>query len=195
VSYRSLVTHPESSSTVAADPEASRGSERPERTVVVAGLVVGLLSGAALGVLWWRLAPRASVVVRPEGARPQGFQPEEFLAADVSFAALAVVAGVILTVALAAMRRHHLLGVLIASLVASVVGTVTMWQVGTRLGSVDIEGLIATTEEEFVVQGPLEVTMPGVFLMWSIAAATVVAVLALGDWLVERSPRRFDSGA
>lgn len=162
-------------------------SERPERSVVIAGLLVGALSGVALGVLWWRLAPRASVVIRPEGVRPQGFQPEEFLAADVSFAALAFVAGVILTVALAAMRRQHLVGVLIAGLLASVVGTVAMWQVGTRLGSVDIEGLIATTEEEFVTQGPLEVTMPGVFLVWAIASATVVAVLALGDWIVSRA--------
>jgi len=55
------------------------------------------VGGVALGVLWWQLAPRASVVIRPEGVRPQGFQPEEFLAADVSFAALALVAGVILT--------------------------------------------------------------------------------------------------
>ena len=180
MSYRSLVTDDQRSA-----PQGS--AERPERTVVVAGLLVGALSGVALGVLWWQLAPRASVVIRPEGVRPQGFQPEEFLAADVSFAALALVAGVILTVALAAMRRQHLLGVLIAGLLASVVGTVAMWQVGTRLGSVDIEGLIATTEEEFVTQGPLEVTMPGVFLMWAIASATVVAVLALGDWIVARA--------
>ena len=161
--------------------------ERPERSVIVAGVLVGALSGMALGVVWWRLAPRATVVIRPDGVRPQGFQPEEFLAADVSFAALALVAGIILTVALAAMRRRHLLGVLLAGLLASVVGTVAMWQVGTRLGSVDIEGLIATTEEEFVVQGPLEVTMPGVFLMWAIASAGVVAILAVGDWLVARS--------
>lgn len=169
-------------------PQPTPGSsERPERSVVIAGLLVGALSGIALGVLWWRLAPRASVVIRPEGVRPQGFQPEEFLAADVSFAALALVAGVILTVALAAMRRQHLVGVLIAGLLASVMGTVAMWQVGTRLGSVDIEGLIATTEEEFITQGPLEVTMPGVFLVWAIASAAVVAILALGDWIVSRT--------
>ena len=29
--------------------------------------------------------------------------------------------------------------------------------------------------------------MPGVFLMWAIASATVVAVLALGDWIVTRA--------
>lgn len=180
MSYRSLVTDNRS----AARSTAAERPERPVRSVVIAGVLVGALSGIALGVVWWRLAPRASVVIRPEGVRPQGFQPEEFLAADVSFAALSLAAGVILTIALASMRRQHLLGVLMAGLLASVVGTFAMWQVGTRLGSVDIEGLVATTEEEFVVQGPLEVTMPGVFLMWAIASATVVAVLALGDWLM-----------
>lgn len=157
--------------------------ERPERAVLLAGGIVGLLGGGALGVLWWALAPRMPIVIKPDGSRPQGFQPEEYLAADISFAALALVAGIIVTVALAAMRRSHLLGVLAAGLLASGVGTVAMWQVGTRLGSVDIEGLIATTEAEFVVDAPLAVTMPGVLLVWSIAAAAVVAVLALGDWL------------
>lgn len=150
--------------------------------MVFAGLLVGALSGAALGVLWWQLAPRASVVVRPDGVRPQGFQPEEYLAADVSFAALALVAGVIVTMGLAAMRRQHLVGVLFAGVLAGIAGTVAMWQVGTRLGSVDIEGLVATTSEEVVTQAPLEVTMPGVYLIWAIAAAAVVAALAIGDW-------------
>lgn len=122
----------------------------------------------------------------PGRCQPQGYQPEEYLAADVSFVALALVAGLVLTVALAVMRRGHLLGVLVAGLLASAVGTLAMWQVGTRLGSVDIEGLIATTSEEFVTDAPLEVTMPGVYLVWSISAATVVLVLAISDWLVAR---------
>ena len=188
MSYRSLVT---ASSPVPQTPEDPERNERPERSVIAAGLIVGVLAGAALGVLWWRLAPRAVVVVRPDGSSPQGFQPEEYLAADVSFAALAVVAGVIVTIGLATMRRKHLLGVLVAGLVSSAVGTVAMWQVGTRLGSVDIEGLIATTEEEFVVDAPLAVTMPGVFLVWAIASAAVVVALAVGDWLAgfARSPQ------
>ena len=167
--------------------------ERPERSVVFAGVLVGALSGAALGVLWWQLAPRASVVVRPDGVRPQGFQPEEYLAADVSFAALALVAGIIVTIGLAAMRRQHLVGVLFAGLLAGIVGTLSMWQVGTRLGSVDIEGLIATTQDEVVTQAPLEVTMPGVYLVWAIAAAAVVVTLALGDWLAAIGRGRIDS--
>lgn len=158
--------------------------------MILAGLIVGLASGAALGVLWWRLAPRVPIVIQPDGSRPQGFQPEEYLAADVSFAALALAAGIIVTIALAAMRRQHLLGVLSAGLIASALGTLAMWQVGTRLGSVDIEGLIATTEQEFVVDAPLEVTMPGVYLVWAIGSASVVLLLALGDWLASLRSRR-----
>ena len=164
----------------------SRRPEWSEWSLVISGVVSGLLSGAALGVLWWRLAPRATVAVRPDGASPQGYQPEEYLAADVSFVALALVAGLVLTVALAVMRRGHLLGVLVAGLLASAVGTLAMWQVGTRLGSVDLEGRSATTSEESGTDAPLEVTMPGVYLVWSISAATVVLVLAISDWLVAR---------
>jgi len=185
VAYRSAVPDSPSHRSV-----RSVSRERPERTVVIAGAVVGVLSGAALGVLWWRLAPRVPIVIQPDGSRPQGFQPEEYLAADIAFAALALVAGVILTIALAAMRRQHLLGVLTAGLVASALGTFAMWQVGTRLGSVDIEGLIATTDVEFVVNAPLDVTMPGVYLVWAIASTTVVAVLALSDLLASARARR-----
>ena len=82
------------------------------------------------------------------------------------------------------MRRRHLLGVLVAGS-GSAVGALAMWQVGTRLGSVDIEGLGATTGE-VRHRAPLEVTMPGVYLVWSISAATLVLVLAIADWLVAR---------
>lgn len=181
-----------SATSATSDPTIAkqRGPERALRSLVIAGAIVGLLSGAALGVLWWRLAPRVPIVIQPDGSRPQGFQPEEYLAADIAFAAIALVAGVILTIALAAMRRQHLLGVLTAGLVASALGTAAMWQVGTRLGSVDIEGLVATTDVEFVVDAPLDVTMPGVYLVWAIASATVVAVLALSDLLVSYRANR-----
>ncbi len=70
---------------------------RRASAVVSAGLVIGALAGAALGVLWWRLAPRVPVVVSDASARPDGFQPEGYLAADVAFMALAIVAGLIVT--------------------------------------------------------------------------------------------------
>ena len=164
---------------------------RKASAVIVAGLVVGLVSGAALGVVWWALAPRVSLVVRPGISFPEAYQPEGYLAADAAFGALAVIAGIAITIGLANMRRDHLASVLVAALLASAVGTAAMWFVGTRLGSVDIEGLSATTTEDLVVDAPLQVSMQGMFLMWALASAAVVTVLALSDWVVEvRRSRR-----
>jgi hypothetical protein len=159
--------------------------------VILAGLIVGLVSGAALGVVWWQLAPKVPLLIRPDtGAYPEGFQPEGFLAQDVTFAILAAVAGVAVTIGLAYMRRESLGSVLVAGLLASAVGTAAMWFVGTRLGSVDIDGLVATTRADTVVDAPLKVSMPAMFLIWAIASALVVTVLALSDWLGERRAQR-----
>jgi hypothetical protein len=163
---------------------------RKATAVIVAGLIVGAVSGIALGVVWWQLAPRVPLVIRQGVSFPEAYQPEGYLAADVAFGALAVVAGVAITIGLANMRREHLLSVLLAALLASAVGTAAMWFVGTRLGSVDIAGLTATTETDLVVDAPLKVSMQGMFVMWALASAVVVTILALGDWINEvRSAR------
>jgi hypothetical protein len=154
--------------------------------VIGAGVIMGGIAGAALGVVWWQLAPRVPVAVNGSDARPDGFQPEGFFAADVAFMVLALVAGLIVTIGLARMRREDLLGVLVAALLSGAIGTFVMWIVGTRLGSVDIEGLMGTTEAEIVVDGPLTVSLPAAFLVWPLVAAITVTLLALGDWLSQR---------
>ena len=158
-----------------------RATERRVAAVITAGVVAGVLCGAALGVLWWRLAPRVPVIISPDGSTPNGFQPEGYLAADIAFGVLAAVAGVAIAVGLATMRREHLWSVLVASLLSSAIGTLAMWWVGTRLGTVDIEGLVATTSEQVVVDGPLSLSLPAMFLVWPIASAVVVTILALTD--------------
>lgn len=159
--------------------------ERRAGAVVSAGIIVGLISGAALGVVWSALAPRVPLVIAPESASPQGFQPEEYLASDIAFGILGLVAGVAITIGLAYMRREHLISVLVAALLSSALGTAAMWFVGTRLGSVDIEGLQATTTSEIIIDGPLTVSLPAVYLMWPVASALIVTVLALSDWIAE----------
>ena len=164
--------------------------ERRAGAVITAGAIVGLVSGAALGVVWSALAPRVPLVIAPDSTSPQGFQPEEYLASDIAFGLLGLVAGVAVTIGLAYMRREHLLSVLIAGLLASGLGTAAMWFVGTRLGSVDIEGLQATTTSEIIVDAPLTVSLPAVYLMWPVACALIVTTLALSDWLAELKRER-----
>lgn len=173
------------------EPETRRSSTRRASFVIIAGLVVGLFSGLALGVVWWRLAPRVPVVVQPGDSYPQGYQPEGYFAADATFGLLGLIAGIAITIGLANMRRDRLFSVLIAGVLSGVVGSAAMWFVGTRLGSVDIDGLIATITTDLLTEAPLQVAMPAMFFMWPFAAALVVTVLALGDWIVEvRSARR-----
>jgi len=163
---------------------------RKASAVLVAGLITGLVAGLALGVVWWKLAPRVPLVVQPGATFPQGYQPEGYLAADAAFGILAIIAGIAITIGLANMRREHLFSVLVAGLLSGVVGTAAMWWVGTRLGSVDIQGLSATTEVDVVVDAQLRVAMSGMFVMWPLASAFVVTVLALGDWISEVSTAR-----
>ncbi len=155
------------------------GSRRKASAVIVAGLIFGVVIGLALGVIWWRLAPRVQIGV--ESGQLIDFQPTGFLASDVTFAFLAILAGILVTIGLATMRREHLVSVLIAGVLSGVVGSLAMWWVGHSLGGVEIDGLAGTQDQ--VIDGPLVVHMPAVLLMWPIAAAGVVTVLALGDWL------------
>lgn len=160
-------------------------------SVLSAGLIMGVVVGVAFGVIWWRLAPRVPLVVRPDRAVPQGIQPDGYLGADLAFAALAVTAGIAIAVGLVRMRREHLLSVLVAALLSGAVGTLLMWAVGERLGSVDIEGLAATTTTDIVVDAPLQVTMPALLLVWPMTSAVIITVLAALDWWREFSaPRR-----
>jgi hypothetical protein len=158
---------------------------RRTTSVITAGLVMGAVAGVALGVMWWKLAPRVPVVVRPDVVFPAAYQPDGYIGADVAFAVLALVAGLVVTIGLVTMRREHLLSVLVAGLLAGSLGSVLMWFVGTRLGSVDIEGLSATIEDKVVVDAPLNLTMPGILMLWAVAAALVVTVVAFADWWAE----------
>lgn len=155
-----------------------------------AGIIIGVLAGGALGVLWWRLAPRVPLVVRPGDAFPQGYQPDGYIAADVTFAILGIIAGLAVSIGLITIRRHHLAWALAAGLLAGAIGSAAMWFVGRHLGSVDIEGLIATTSQDVVVDAPLQVSMPAVLLLWPIATALVVTIAALADWWSEFTDAR-----
>lgn len=158
-------------------------------SVFTAGLIMGVLAGLALGVIWARLAPRVPLVIGPDASRPQGFQPQEYLADDLTFAALSIVAGIAIAVGLARMRREHLTSVLGAALLAGFIGSGLMWFIGEHLGAVDIEGLSATVTTETVVDAPLRLSMPAVALVWPIASALVITVLAGFDaWRELRSP-------
>ena len=168
----------------------------PERrrkafTVFITGVIAGALAGAALGVVWWALAPRVSVVVTPDRVFPEGFQPQEYFAANIAFGALAAIAGVLMAIGLVSMRREHLLASLVAALASSAIGTAAMWWVGSHLGFVDLANV--DTPDSTVLNAPLEVTLPAMLLMWSLGSALVILIMAIGDYFADRKRQRNQS--
>jgi hypothetical protein len=161
----------------------------PERrrkavTVFITGVIAGVLSGAALGVVWWALAPRVSVVVTPDRVFPEGFQPQEYFAANIAFGALAAIAGVLMAIGLVSMRREHLLASMAAALASSVVGTFAMFWVGSQLGFVDI--VSPDISDSTVLEAPLEITLPAMLLMWPLGSSLVILIMSIGDYLAQR---------
>jgi len=153
---------------------------RRASAVLIAGLVSAVIMGAAMGVVWWKLAPRVSVIVKAGETWPANYQPDEYLGADVAFGAIAIFAGLALTIGLIYMRREHLVSTLASAILSGFVGTLLMWFVGTRLGSVDIAGLSGT--EEVTIDAPLQLTLPAMILIWPLTAAVVVSIVAAADW-------------
>ena len=176
---------------VNADLGKTPARTRKAVTVFITGVIAGGLSGAALGVLWLSFAPRVSVVVTPDRVVPEGFQPQEYFAANIAFGALGALAGVFMAIALVSMRREHLLASLAAALASSAVGTWTMWWVGSNLGTVDLENV--EIPDSTVLDGPLEVTLPAMVLMWPLGSSVVIAIMAFGDFLTERKHSRSHS--
>lgn len=162
-------------------PQPERTVARRASAVLIAGLISAVVFGAGLGVVWWKLAPRVSVIVKSGETFPANYQPNEYLGADVAFGALALLAGLGVTVALIYMRREHLLSTLASAIVSGFIGSLLMWLVGTRLGSVDIAGLSGT--EELVVEAPLKLSLPAMIMVWPLTAAVVISVVAAADWL------------
>lgn len=163
---------------------------RRASAVLTAGLISAVVLGLALGVVWWKLAPRVSVIVKSGETWPANYQPDEYLGADVTFGALAILAGIGLTIALIYMRREHLVSTLASSVLSGFVGALLMWFVGTRLGGVDIAGLSGT--EEVTIDAPLQLTLPAMMMMWPLTAAVVISVVAAADWYAAARRRNLD---
>ena len=162
----------------------THGRRRKAITVFVTGVIAGGLSGAALGVMWWALAPRVSVVITPDRVFPESFQPQEYFAANIAFGAIGATAGVLMAIGLVSMRREHLLASLVAALASAVVGTCAMWWVGSQLGFVDLTSI--DIPDSTVVEAPLEVTLPAMLLMWPLSSSLVILIMAIGDYLAQR---------
>lgn len=151
------------------------------RTVAVVMVACALL-GLALGLLWYAVAPRVLLQVRGGQAVPDTFQPDGFIAADVWYAILASVAGLLVAAIVLWRSRVSLLVVLLATVLGGLVGALVMWLVGTRLGYVDVAALTKAAADGDRFDAALRLRMPGAVLLWPSMSAAVVFVAALWEW-------------
>ncbi len=138
-------------------------------SLVLAGVLA--LAGVAAGLLWWVLAPRATVEVTADGPIPVGRPSPELSVADdgvftLLLAALGLVAGLV------AWRLRHRRGVavVLALAVGAVLASLAAWQLGELLGAGPSPAELAAVGTRVVT--PLQLGSPA-----ALAVAPFLAVL------------------
>jgi uncharacterized membrane protein YeaQ/YmgE (transglycosylase-associated protein family) len=139
----------------------------------VALVMVGV--GVVVGLAWWRLAPTAQVRIEAEGGFFVDPDPETYIASDVWFAVLSLVAGAVAGVLLwRLVHRAAVAGVLGLAVGGTVGALVAAW-IGQRLGHTD-PAAVAKLPAGSLVHVSLEVQATAVLF--------VLPLSALAGWLV-----------
>ena len=176
------------------EPRRPRSPGRPGQGRWQAPAIVGLFlaAGTGLGVLWEQLwSPTRGVVVRR-----QWFVVDDQLRFDLDglrnqfsgtalFTSLGVGAGVVLGLLCALFLARQELRTLAAVTVGSALGSVLMWQVGTRLGPRDPDLLARDVPRGTVLPDDLELGSLG-----ALVALPLGALLALTVVFFLLPPRR-----
>lgn len=101
--------------------------------LVIAGMAA---FGAALSLVWWQLAPTATLLTDPRGALFTDEQPEQFIASDSRFGLIASIAGIVAGVTVWFLRRWRGPVLLVALALGALLGSWLMRELGEELGQV-----------------------------------------------------------
>jgi hypothetical protein len=171
---------------VGLEPRRPRSPHRPGsgRWQAPAVVVLFAAAGAGLGVLWERLwSPTRGVVVRR-----QWFVVDDQLRYDLDglrnqfsgtalFTTLVLGAGVVLGLVCALFLARHELRTLASVALGSALGSVLMWQVGTRLGPPDPDALARDLPRGTVLPDDLELGSLGALVALPLGALLALAVV------------------
>ena len=136
---------------------------------------LAVLAGAVGALVWWRVAPRAQIVIRSDGGFFVDPDPEQYAASDAWFALVALVLGVLVGLIVWRVGRRHATATVVGLAVGGLAGSFVMRYLGQWLGRVDlaaVEHLPVGT----VVSAPLRLQAPAVLL--------VLPVVSLATWLL-----------
>jgi hypothetical protein len=145
---------------------------------VVEVLVGAIVLGVAAGVAWALLAPEIQGQVTASGVTVRGAEARRQFSVNGWFAVVGAASGVAL--AIAAMLRHHRrpITALLTIVGAGVVGSAVAWRMGVVVGPGPVDDRAAGVPAGASLAVPLELSAPGVLLIWPIASVVAVAIIA-----------------
>jgi hypothetical protein len=142
-------------------------------------VVVAAVLGAPVGAIWAVTGPHASVAVTGEGAVIADHRQEAFIAADGTFAAIAIVTGLVLGIAAYLWRRRRGPWMTIGVALGGLAGAYVAWKVGHRVGLPAYERHLAGEPGGAAFDRPVDLRARGALFLQPVVAV-IVYVLAAG---------------
>lgn len=147
------------------------------RQAAVAVLAIAL-SGALLGVLWWKLAPAVPLVGDVVDERWVVFlkesEGEQAIGVDGTFTLLALAFGALSGLVAFLLRRRGGVPLVVALGVGGLLGSLLAWRVGVWLGPAqDVIAHAKDVGKGVTFDAPLKLGAKGALLAWSLAALVV----------------------
>ncbi len=147
------------------------------RQAAVAVLAIAL-SGALLGVLWWKLAPTVPLVGDVIDERWVVFlkesEGEQAIGVDGTFTLLALAFGALSGLVAFLLRRRGGVPLVVALGVGGLLGSLLAWRVGVWLGPAqDVIAHAKDVGKGVTFDAPLKLGAKGALLAWSLAALVV----------------------
>lgn len=169
--------------TASGDPDDRHGEQDgpgmlTEVRQAAAAVVTMVLSGALLGVLWWKLAPTVPLVGDVVGdgwvVYLKESESEQAVGVDGTFTLLALAFGALSAVVVFLLRRRGGVPLVVALGVGGLLGSLLAWRVGVWLGPTqDVIAHAREVGKGVTFSAPLKLGAKGALLAWSVAALVV----------------------
>lgn len=167
------------------------------RDALAGGLtaVVLVLLGAPAGLLWAGVAPRVLVVLSADGASLADPESSAFLSADLAFAVLALVLGLLCGTGAWLLARRHGPGAVLGLLAGGLLAALAAKQTGEQVGRDAFDALVHDAAARGTFQAPVRLRAHELLVAWPVGALAAFGALTLvrtGPGQDTASPERDD---
>lgn len=156
--------------------------------VIVEVTVAAVVLGLAAGAVWSILAPEVYGQVTSDGVVVRGAEARRQFGMEWWFAVTTGAAGLLLSVLAFARHRRQPVTTVLVLVVAGLGASAVAWRFGVLLGPGPLDDRAAGLDVGTRLTVPLSLHAPAVLLVWPIASAAGVAIVAAA--LEDRGRRR-----